>query len=112
PAATALRSAPAQKFPPSPHSTATAASGSASKARKASASAEAVAASTALRTCGRLRMIVVTASFFSVRTVSVVMSSLESTYEFTTRGAGRAPPSAAVQTLEGGGGAGKAERCA
>jgi hypothetical protein len=60
PAAMACRSAPEQKVPPAPHSTATRAPSSASKARNASASAWAVARSTALRTRGRSSTTVVT----------------------------------------------------
>ena len=63
----ALRSAPAQKVPPAPHSTATRASASASKARNASASARALGPSTALRACGRSMITVVTAPCFSTR---------------------------------------------
>ena len=48
-----LRSAPAQKVPPAPVSTATDRSGSASKRRKAATSSSAVGRSTALRTSGR-----------------------------------------------------------
>src|SRR6266850_446064 len=69
PAANAFRSAPAQKFPPSPQSTATLASASASNARKASASDRAVSGSTAFRADGRLRMTVVTGPCFSTRTL-------------------------------------------
>src|SRR5580700_6538992 len=58
PAAIAFKSAPAQKFPPAPVSTATSNVSSASNARKASASAAAVAASTALRASGRLMVTV------------------------------------------------------
>src|SRR5262245_10666933 len=65
PAATALRSAPAQKVPFAPHSTATRAALSRSNARKASISALPVGLSTALRRSGRSRMIVVTASCVS-----------------------------------------------
>ena len=64
----ALRSAPAQKVPPSPYSTATLAPSSASKARNASASAGAVGPSTALRACGRCRTTVVTGPSCSTRT--------------------------------------------
>jgi hypothetical protein len=53
PARIALRSAPAQNFPPAPVSTATDRSGSASKRRNASASASAVGRSTAFATSGR-----------------------------------------------------------
>src|SRR5690606_15645934 len=69
PLAIALRSAPAQNVPWSPHSTATRASASASKLRKASASASAVDRSTALRTSGRDRMTVVTGGTASMRTL-------------------------------------------
>ena len=64
----AVRSAPAQKTPPVPCSTATAASGSASKARKAPASAAAAGPSTALRRSGRCRQTVVTGPDRSTRT--------------------------------------------
>ena len=57
----------------SPNRTPTRASSSASKARKASASASAVARSTALRTCGRRRITVVTGPFFSVETLGSLM---------------------------------------
>ena len=57
----AVRSAPEQKTPPAPCSTATAASGSASNARNAAASRAAVGPSTALRRAGRCRKTVVTA---------------------------------------------------
>src|ERR1022692_1086402 len=67
PAAIAFRSAPAQKVPPAPVSTATCSVSSASKDRKASASAAAVAASTALRASGRL---MVTVRMESLRLVS------------------------------------------
>ena len=69
PAANSFRSAPAQKVPPSPQSTATLASASASNARKASASDRAVSGSTAFRADGRLRMTVVTGPCFSTRTL-------------------------------------------
>src|SRR5262245_22363061 len=49
----ALRSAPAQKTPPAPHSTATRSASSRSNSRNASASALAAAPSTALRASGR-----------------------------------------------------------
>ena len=53
PSDSALRSAPAQKLPPAPVSTATEALSSSSKALKAANSAAAVAESTALRRSGR-----------------------------------------------------------
>src|SRR5215470_19780438 len=65
PAATAFRSAPAQKVPLSPQSTATRAVLSRSKARNASASALPVGRSIALRRSGRSRMIVVTTPYIS-----------------------------------------------
>jgi hypothetical protein len=65
-AATAFRSAPAQKLPPAPDSTATLALSSASKALNASASACAVGPSTALRTSARSIMMVQTALFVSI----------------------------------------------
>src|SRR3954471_5339660 len=71
PAATALRSAPAQKYPPVPVNTATDAASSASNARKASYSLRAVAPSTALRQCGRLMETMVIGPSRSIRTVSV-----------------------------------------
>lgn len=64
----ALRSAPAQNVPPSPHSTAARASGSDSNSRKAVASSAAVGPSTALRTPGRDRTTVVTGPLRSLRT--------------------------------------------
>ncbi|SKV71747.1 Uncharacterised protein [Mycobacteroides abscessus subsp. abscessus] len=70
----ALRSAPAQKVPLSPHSTATDASGSASNSVNAASSAAAVGPSTALRACGRLRMTVVTGPAFSTRTAGCTSS--------------------------------------
>ena len=54
PLATALRSAPAQNVPPAPVKMATQALSSFSNSRKAAASCVAVSESTALRTCGRL----------------------------------------------------------
>src|SRR5438445_10117397 len=68
--AMALRSAPAQKVPPAPHSTATRASPSASNARKASASARAVGRSTALRAAGRSSTTVGTGPGRSTRTLT------------------------------------------
>ncbi len=70
---TALRSAPAQNVPPSPHSTATDWVSSASKARKAAASAAAVGPSTALRACGRWSTTVVTGPSVSTRTAGALM---------------------------------------
>src|SRR5215471_15282291 len=70
PAATAFKSAPAQKVLPVPVKTATEASLSASKARKASYSLRAVKPSTALRTSGRLMEIMVTGPSRSTSTVS------------------------------------------
>jgi hypothetical protein len=67
-----LRSAPAQKAPPAPVSTATAAPGSASKVRKASASAAAVGPSTALRRSGRSMVTTVTGPSRSTITVSCI----------------------------------------
>ena len=67
-----LRSAPAQKVPPSPYSTATLAPSSASNARNASASDCAVGPSTALRACGRCRTTVVTGPSCSMRTSTMV----------------------------------------
>src|SRR5881394_3143754 len=67
----AFRSAPAQKVPLAPHSTAMRASVSSSNARKAAASAAAVGPSTALRTSGRSRTTVVTAPAFSTRTLTL-----------------------------------------
>src|SRR5262245_31049535 len=67
---TDFRSAPAQKVPPAPQSTATRASASASNARKASASAAAPGPSTALRASGRSRMTVVTGPARSTRTAT------------------------------------------
>jgi len=64
----AVRSAPEQKTPPSPCSTATAAPGSASIARKAAASCSAVGPSTALRRAGRCRKTVLTGPDRSTRT--------------------------------------------
>src|SRR5258705_3573634 len=61
PAATAFRSAPAQKVPFAPHSTATRVALSRSNARNASASAFRVGRSIAFRRSGRSRMMVVTA---------------------------------------------------
>lgn len=66
-----LRSAPAQKVPPSPHRTATDASLSASNRRKASASPSAVGPSTALRTSGRLSTTVKTGPSRSIRTAGL-----------------------------------------
>src|SRR6266516_7979247 len=71
----AFRSAPAQKVPPVPNSTATCAPGSASKARKASARAVAVGPSTALRRSGRSRMTVVTGPSCATRTAMDASSS-------------------------------------
>src|SRR5690242_10668330 len=68
----ALRSAPAQKVPPSPQNTATDAESSVSNSSNAATSAAAVGPSTALRACGRCRMTVVTAPLRSVRTGSVM----------------------------------------
>src|SRR5215211_7340284 len=68
PAAIALRSAPAQKAPPAPVSTATEAPGSRSKARKASARAAAAGPSTALRRSGRSMVTTVTGPSRSTRT--------------------------------------------
>ena len=72
---TALRSAPAQKFPPAPVSTATAASSSASKSRKASARAAAVGPSTALRASGRSMVTVVTGPSRSTSTFIAHLTS-------------------------------------
>src|SRR5262249_3479142 len=74
PRATAFRSAPAQKVPSTPVSTATASASSRSKARNASASAPAVGPSTALRTAGRL--IVTTTTSLSMRTSTWLMRVL------------------------------------
>src|SRR5215510_12698939 len=65
PVATAFRSAPAQKVPLSPQSTATRAFVSRSNARNAAASALPVGRSIALRRSGRSRMMVVTAPWAS-----------------------------------------------
>src|ERR1017187_5082244 len=72
----ALRSAPAQNVPPAPHSTATRASGSASKSANAATSTAAVGPSTALRTSGRSRTMVVTRPAWSTRTVIVGLADL------------------------------------
>src|SRR5258708_27318433 len=81
PDATALRSAPAQKYPPVPVNTATDASASASKALNASNSFRAVAPSTALRQCGRLIETMVTGPSRSTSTVSAsVMSALPTVF--------------------------------
>ena len=68
PWAMAFRSAPAQKSPWSPNRTPTRAVSSRSNASKTAASASAVARSTALRTSGRLKRMVVTGPLFSTRT--------------------------------------------
>src|SRR6266852_5884386 len=81
PAATALRSAPAQKYPPVPVNTATDASASASKAQNVSNSFRAVAPSTALRQCGRLIDTMVIGPSRSTSTVSAsVMSALPTVF--------------------------------
>src|ERR1700730_8063995 len=64
----ALRSAPAQKVPPAPQSTAARVAGSASTARKASARARAVGPSTAFFLSGRSMMTVLTDPCCSTRT--------------------------------------------
>src|SRR5262249_27227748 len=63
----AFKSAPAQKVPPAPQSTAARMAGSASTARKASASSRAVCASTALRRSVRSMITVTTAPSLSMR---------------------------------------------
>ncbi len=68
PSSIPLESAPAQKVPPSPQSTATCAVSSASNARNASARATAVGPSTAFLASGRPRTMVVTEPCFSERT--------------------------------------------
>ena len=72
--AIAFRSAPAQKYPPVPVSTATCAASSPSKASNAASNAAAVAASTALRRSGRL--IVITRTGPSSATPTVPSSSV------------------------------------
>ena len=72
PPATVFRSAPAQKVPALPCSTATQASASASKALNASASNCAVGPSTALRTCGRFSVTVHCLPWRSTSTASVL----------------------------------------
>ena len=67
----ALRSAPAQKTPPAPQSTATRSESSASNSRKASVSARAAGPSTALRASGRSITIVATVSLRSIRMAMV-----------------------------------------
>src|SRR4030095_1159597 len=69
PAATAFRSAPAQKVPLAPHSTATRAFLSRSNTRNAAASAVPVGRATAFRRSGRSLMIVVTGPFDSALTL-------------------------------------------
>src|SRR5437868_12873310 len=69
PAASALRSKPAQKLPPAPVRTATDTLSSASKRRKQSASASAVSESTAFRACGRSMVTVTTAPSIWYETV-------------------------------------------
>lgn len=68
PVDSALRSAPAQNVPPSPHSTATAAFGSSSKALNASLRASAVGRSTAFLRSGRDSITVQISPVFSTRT--------------------------------------------
>ena len=72
----ALRSAPAQKVPPAPQSTAARVPPSASIARKASARARAVGPSTAFRLSGRSMMTVATAPCCSTRTGMALASSI------------------------------------
>src|SRR5215472_7679859 len=67
---------PAQKAPPSPHSTATSAAGSSSKDFNAATSASALAGSIALRVSGRLWITVQTEPDFSMRTVMTHSSGL------------------------------------
>src|SRR4051812_27160187 len=69
-----LRSQPAQKAPPSPHSTATAASASLSKAWNAATSASALSGSIALRDSAREWTTVQTFPFFSILTVMATPS--------------------------------------
>src|SRR3989442_13442998 len=93
PAATAFRSAPAQKVPFAPHSTATRAPWSPSNARNAAASALPVGRSIALRRSGRSRMIVVTGPDDSLLTlgrssmVGGLLGSAHSSSAPTGRGA-------------------------
>ena len=70
----ALRSAPAQKVPLSPHSTATAAESSLSNSSNAAYSPAAAGPFTALRASGRFMITVVTGPFCSTRTPRSVMS--------------------------------------
>src|SRR5215472_15481225 len=73
---TYFMSHPAQKAPPSPHSTATSAAGSSSKNCNAATSASALAGSIALRAWGRLWITVQTEPDFSMRTVMTPSSGL------------------------------------
>src|SRR3954470_2526267 len=69
-----LRSQPAQKAPPSPHSTATAAFASLLNASKAATSASALSGSIALRDSAREWITVHTLPFFSILTVMATPS--------------------------------------
>src|SRR2546422_3217944 len=79
PWAIAFRSAPAQKSPWSPNRTPTSAASSRSNASKASVSASAVARSTAFRTSGRFKTMVVTGPPFSTRTSMAEASAIDPT---------------------------------
>src|SRR5262245_41116348 len=75
PSETPFRSAPAQKQPSAPVSTAAASESSASKRRNAAASSVAVGPSTQLRTFGRSMVTIATGPSISKRTVGMAKSS-------------------------------------